>query len=176
MSFLDRIAAVLAPAASDEQRLLARQTLETLAHGEAFAQEILSQHRAIEAIFADVRHSSGPAAQAIVSDLAVLLNAHAMAEEAVIYPEVSHHSSKVYASIAYEEHAMIKVKLAELQQLQPGTQEWHEKIDHIETAVQQHVYREESTWLPDVIRFAPVDTRRRMGVDFNEYFGRVDLK
>ena len=69
---------------------------------------------------------------------------------------------------------MTKVQLAALQKLQPGTQEWHEKLDHIESAVQQHVHQEEGSWLPDVIRYAPVDVRQRMSVDFREYFDRFD--
>ena len=175
MSFLDRIAAALAPAASDEQRIEARRRLEELAHGEPFAEEILAHHRAIEGLFADARQDNGPAAQAAVRELAVLLNAHSMAEEAVVYPEVSEHSGKAHAGMAYEEHAMTKVQLAALQQLAPGTQEWREKLDHIESAVQQHVYQEESSWLPDVIRHAPVADRQRMGAEFIEYFNRVDL-
>lgn len=175
MSFLDRIAAALAPAATDEQRMEARRELEQLARGEPFAEDILAHHRAIEALFAQARNSDGAAAEATVRELAVLLNAHAMAEEAVIYPEVSDHSGKAHAGMAYEEHAMTKVQLAALQQLQPGTKEWHEKLDHIESAVQQHVYQEESSWLPDVIRHAPVAERQRMSADFSEYFGRVDL-
>lgn len=175
MSFLDRIAAALAPAASDEQRIEARQKLEELARGEGFAEDILAQHRAIEGLFAEARTSSGPAAQAAVRELAVLLNAHSMAEEAVVYPEISEHSGKAHAGMAYEEHAMTKVQLAALQQLQPGTQEWRDKLDHIESAVQQHVYQEESSWLPDVIRHAPVGDRQRMSAEFSEYYGRVDL-
>jgi len=175
MSFLDRIAAALAPAATDEQRIEARKRLEQMARGEPFAEEILAQHRAIEGLFADARQNSGPDAQAIVHGLAVLLNAHAMAEEAVIYPEVSQNSGKAHAGMAYEEHAMTKVQLAALQELQPGSQEWHEKLDHIESAVQQHVYQEESSWLPDVIRYAPVEARQRMSAKFTEYFGRVEL-
>lgn len=175
MSFLDRIAAALAPAASDEQRMEARANLEELARAEPFAQQIVEQHRAIEALFAQARQNNGPAARATVHELAVLLNAHSMAEEAVIYPEVSHHSSKVHAAMAFEEHAMTKVQLAALQQLQPGSQEWSEKLDHIESAVQQHVYQEESSWLPDVIQFAPLADRQRMSSQFTEYFGRVDL-
>lgn len=175
MSFLDRIAAALAPTASDEQRYEARHKLEELAHGEGFAEDILAQHRAIEGLFAEAREGTGPAAQAAVRALAVLLNAHAMAEEAVIYPSVSDHSGKVHAGMAYEEHAMTKVQLAALQQMQPGTQEWREKLDHIESAVQQHVYQEESSWLPDVIRYAPAGERQRISAEFSEYFGRVDL-
>jgi hemerythrin superfamily protein len=174
MSFLDRIAAAIAPAATDEQRHEARAKLERLAAAEPFAEDILTHHRRIEALFAEARQGAGPVAQASVAELAVLLNAHSMAEEAVIYPEVSEHSSKAHAGMAYEEHAMTKIQLAALQKLEPGTQEWHEKLDHIESAVQQHMYQEEGSWLPDVIQYAPTDARQRMSIEFREYFERVD--
>lgn len=174
MSFLDRIAAALAPAASEEQRIEARERLVELSAGEPFAQDILDHHRAIESLFARAKTESGPAAAATVRELAVLLNGHAMAEEAVIYPEVSGHSGKVHAGMAYEEHAMTKVQLAELQKMEPGTKDWAEKLEHIESAVQQHVYQEESSWLPDVIRYAPVDARQRMSMEFRAYFERFD--
>lgn len=174
MSFLDRIAAAVAPAASEEQRMEARQKLEELATNEPFAQDILDQHRQIEALFAEARESTGEDALATVEELAILLNAHAMAEEAVIYPEISEHSGKAHAGMAYEEHAMTKVQLAALQKLAPGTKEWNEKLDHIESAVEQHVYQEESSWLPDVIRYAPMQERQRMSMEFRDYFERVD--
>lgn len=174
MSFLDRIAAVLTPAASDEQRAETRAQFELLAAGETFAEDILAQHRRIEALFAEARAATGPEAQAVIAELAILLNAHSMAEEAVVYPEVSDHSSKAHAGMAYEEHAMTKVQLAALQKLEPGTQEWREKLDHIESAVQQHVHQEEGSWLPDVIRYAPAGVRQRMSMDFRDYFERFD--
>jgi tetrahydromethanopterin S-methyltransferase subunit G len=37
---------------------------------------------------------------------------------------------------------MTKVNLAELQKLQPRSEDWNEKLDHIESAVQQHIYQE----------------------------------
>lgn len=174
MSFLDRIAAAVAPAATDNQRMEARQQLEQLATSEPFAQDILDQHRQIEALFAEARQDSGEGALAVVEELAILLNAHSMAEEAVIYPEISEHSGKAHAGMAYEEHAMTKVQLAALQKLAPGTQDWHEKLDHIESAVQQHMYQEENSWLPDVIRHAPMEERQRMSMEFRDYFERVD--
>lgn len=174
MSFLDRIAAAIAPTATDQQRIDARRQLEQIATSEPFAQDILDQHRQIETLFATAREGSGEGAAAIVEELAILLNAHAMAEEAVIYPEISDHSSKAHAGMAFEEHAMTKVQLAALQKLAPGTQEWHEKLDHIESAVQQHMYQEESSWLPDVIRYAPTEERQRMSMAFRDYFQRVD--
>lgn len=174
MSFLDRIAAAISPMASEKQRAEARARLEELAIGELFAQDILAQHKRIEELFAEARLASGDAAQAIVLELALLLNGHSLAEEAVIYPEISINSSKAHAAIAYDEHALSKVHLAALQKLTPGTKEWTEKLDHIESAVQQHVFQEESSWLPDVIRFAPIADKQRMSLEFRDYFDRFD--
>jgi len=174
MSFLDRIASALTPAASDEERAEARTHFEQLATGELFAEDILRQHREIEQLFDQARAGVGPAAQAAVRDLALLLNAHSMAEEAVVYPEISDHSGKAHAGMAFEEHAMAKVQLAELQKMQPGTDEFREKLDHIESAVQQHIYQEESSWLPDVLRNAPMEARQRISAEFRNYFDRVD--
>lgn len=174
MSFLDRIASALAPAATDEQRRKTRADFEELSVGEPFAEDILAQHRRIEALFAEAREANGPGAEAPIDELAMLLTAHSMAEEAVIYPGISENSSKAHAGMAYEEHAMTKVQLAALQKLTPGTQEWREKLDHIESAVQQHVHQEEGSWLPDVIRHAPLEERQRMSADFRDYFERFD--
>jgi len=174
MSFLDRIAAAVAPAASDEDRAEARRQIEELSVGEPFAEDIVRQHKAIEQLFAKARGATGAEAQATVVELAMLLNGHAQAEEAVVYPEVSAHSGKVHAGMAFEEHAMTKVQLAELQHMPPGTKEWREKLEHIESAVQQHVYQEESSWLPDVIRDAPVDVRQRISAEYRNYFDRFD--
>ena len=175
MTFLDRIAAAIAPAATDEQRKEARRKLEQLAASEPFAQDILEQHREIEALFQKARIATGMGAHEAVEDLSILLSAHSMAEEAVVYPEISDHSGKAHASMAYEEHAMTKVQLAALQKLDPDSKEWHDKLDHIESAVAQHVYQEEGSWLPDVIRYAPVSERQRMNTEYREYFERVEL-
>lgn len=174
MSFLDRIAAAVAPAASDKDRVEARHQIEELAAGQPFAEDIVRQHKAIEQLFADARTATGTEAHAVVVELAMLLNGHSQAEEAVIYPAISEHSGKVHAGMAYEEHAMTKVQLAQLQKLQPGTEDWVEKLDHIESAVQQHVYQEESSWLPDVIRDASLDDKQRMSREFRDYFDRFD--
>jgi len=174
MSFLDTIAAAIAPLATDEQRADARARLEELAPGNLFAEEILAQHKQIEELFAQARSASGEEAEATVLELALLLNGHSQAEEAVIYPEISINSGKAHAAVAYEEQAMAKVQMAALQKLEPGTTDWIEKLDHIESAVQQHVYQEESSWLPDVIRDAPDADKQRMGVEFREYFERFD--
>lgn len=174
MSLLDRIAATILPGASDKDRANARLQIEKLAAGETFAEDIIRQHKQIEQLFSDARSSTGESAHSTVTELAMFLTGHSTAEEAVIYPEFSSHSSKVHAAMAYDQHAMAKIELAKLQRLHPGSKEWRQKLGQIESAVQQHIYQEESSWLPDVIRFGPIDERRRMSVAFRDHFDRFD--
>jgi hemerythrin superfamily protein len=101
MSFLDRIAAAIAPAASDKDRAEARRQIEELSVGQTFAEDIVRQHKVIEQLFVEARSAAGAEAQSIITELAILLNGHSQAEEAVVYPEISAHSGKVHAGMAY---------------------------------------------------------------------------
>lgn len=181
MSFLDRIAAAVAPAASDEDRAEARRKIESMARGEPFAETVVSQHKEIEALFAEARGAQGgAAAHQAVRQLATLLTGHSNAEEAVLYPDLAEFGGKTQAAMAYEEHAMTKVQLAKLQRMEPGSKEWREKLDHIESAVQQHVYQEENSWLPDIITNTPQEIKaelsRRYHEELERYFGEGSMR
>src|SRR3546814_6361814 len=75
--------------------------------------------------------------------LAALLTAHSSAEEAVIYPQLSH-DHKTHMAMAYEEQQAAKVQLALLEALDPLGDDWGEKLEHIKGAVAHHVYEEEN--------------------------------
>lgn len=173
MSFLDRIAAAVTPAASDEDRAEARRQVDRLAEGEPWLRAIVDQHRQIEAGFEEVRMASGSyGAARAVEHLASLLTGHANAEEAVLYPDVAEFSGKTHAGMAYEEHAMTKIELAKLQHLDPSSEEWREKLDHIESAVQQHVYQEENEWLPDLVEKLPKERKGMLTRKFLREYSR----
>lgn len=175
MSFLDRIAAAVAPAATDEQRADARRRIEELATGEQWLAMIVDQHKTIERCFADAKSTNDPAArQQAVRNLSAELTGHSMAEEAVIYPVVSEDSGKTHAGMAYEEHAMTKVQLAKLEKIDPMSREWVEKLEHIESAVQQHVYQEEDSWLPDLVQNTPAAEKMMLSSRFAEEYQRYD--
>ena len=105
-------------------------------------------------------------------ELAAVLTAHSMAEETVIYPDISEYDSKTHAAMAYEEHAMTKVQLAKLEKVEPMSEEWQEKLRHIESALQQHMYQEERSWLPALATDLPADEKERMGARYAEEYGR----
>lgn len=181
MSFLDRLASAVTPAASDEQRAEARRKVEALAPGEAWLGMIVEQHKRIEALFAEAKTASDANSQREAArKLATLLTGHATAEEAVVYPIVSEDSGKTHAGMAYEEHAMTKVQLSKLERIDPMSEAWIEKLEHIRSAVQQHIYQEENSWLPDLVEKTSAEKKtvlsRRYAEEFERYCGASDAR
>jgi hemerythrin superfamily protein len=173
MSFLDRIAAAVTPTASEEQRADARRKADELAASEMWLATILQQHREIESLVAAGLSADGAEARLeAVRDLQRVLTGHSTAEEAVLYPDISEYSSKLHAGMAYEEHAMTKVQLAKLEKIDPLSVEWLEKLEHIQGALQQHMYQEEDSWLPNLVQNLPAAEKARMEARFIEEYER----
>lgn len=173
MSFLDRTAATLAPAASDEARGEAWRNVQALASSERWLAPIVDQHKQIESLVLEAINANTPDARLTgMRELAAVLTAHSMAEETVIYPDISEYDSKTHAAMAYEEHAMTKVQLAKLEKIEPMSEEWKEKLRHIESALQQHMYQEENSWLPALAADLPADEKQRIGARYTEEYGR----
>jgi hemerythrin superfamily protein len=173
MSFLDKIVSVAIPTASDEDRAKARRNSETLAARSAWLSKVLEHHKKIESLFAQAKgYSDGASRRRAVKELGALLLGHSNAEEAVIYPLVLERSGKLHAAMAYEEQAMTKIQMAKLERLDPMSQDWLDKLGHIESAVQQHVYQEESEWFPDVVKNATGEEQDLISRRFEEEFAR----
>lgn len=173
MSFIDRIAATLTPAASDEKRAEARRHAEELAAGEEWLAMVLTHHKKIERLISEAFASpDANGRRDCVRQLEMVLTGHATAEEAVLYPDIADFSGKTHAGIAYEEHAMTKIQLARLEKMDPMSEEWREKLAHIEGALQQHMYQEEGSWLPDLVQNLPPAEKARMSRRFAEEYER----
>lgn len=173
MSVLDKVAAAVTPAASDEDRAEARRKADILARNHGWLQQILGHHREIESAFAEAFSASAPdARRKACKELGMLLTGHSMAEEAVIYPAVENHDSKGHAAMAYEEQSMAKVQMAKLEMIDPMSDEWREKLEHIQGAVQQHVYQEEDSWFPEVARTIKSDESAMLTARYREEAGR----
>lgn len=176
MSFLDRIASAIMPPESSEDRANARRIAESKTGGGDWLGFVLDQHRQIETLFDRARDSAGAAnRQAAVRELATFLTGHANAEESVLYPAMVDAGGKAHATMAYEEQAMTKVQLAKLEKLDPESDEWNEKLEHIRGAVLHHVYQEEGTWFPELQQTVPANERamltRRFMQEFERYAG-----
>jgi hemerythrin superfamily protein len=176
MSFIDRIAAAVTPMASAESRAEAREKAEQLSQGNDWLGQILQHHRQLEsALDRAINAAEGQSRIAAGAEVAELLMAHANAEEAVIYPAVVEYSGKAHATMAYEEQAAAKINLAILENMDPMSKDWTEKLEHIQGAVLQHVYQEESSWFPDVVQNAPAEKQAQLTRRYEQEFGRYNL-
>jgi len=173
MSFLDKVAAKVTPAASEEDRREARQNVKRMMNDEPWLRMIVAQHEAIERHFDEARGASDAHGRvAAMKALETELTGHATAEEAIVYPVVSEDSGKTHAGMAYEQHAMTKVNLAKLERIDPNSKEWMEKLDHIEGAVRQHMYQEEKEWLPDLVEKTSARDKEVLNQRFAEEYER----
>ena len=176
MSFLDKIAAAFTPPESDEQRAEVHRKAKALAPENGWLARALTHHEQIEQGFATaLKAPTEMEAQRAVKELSTLLIAHSIAEEVALYPVLVMEGHKAHATEAYEEQQMAKVQFGELERLQPLSQEWRDKLEHIRGAVLHHIYREEGTWFPEIVNEAPASDRgmmdRRFSEEFNRYMG-----
>jgi len=172
MNFLDRLAAAITPEASDEDRARARDQAMALAQEGDWLDRVLDQHQQIETLFAEALMAAPAEREMARRELASLLGAHSMAEEVVLYPAMARNGEKGHATMAYEEQAMTKIEMAALEQLDPDSDDWTEKLEKIRAAVAHHVYEEESDWFPELHRRTSEDESEMLSMRFDEEFDR----
>jgi hemerythrin-like domain-containing protein len=107
-----------------------------------------------------------------MKDLALVLTGHAQAEETVLYPALAAHGEKAHTSMAYEEQQMTKIQQAMLEQLDPMSEEWRAKLEHIKSAVQQHVYEEENHRFAELAKALSPGEAARLARRYAEEFER----
>src|SRR2546427_8697263 len=120
MSFIDKVVAAVTPPESEEARRKARVKAQAAAGENDWLALILRHHMQIEGAFEAVRAAQDRGARNVAqNELAVLLSAHANAEEAVIYPALIHFGHKMHGTAGYTEQAGAKANLGELEYLDP---------------------------------------------------------
>jgi hypothetical protein len=176
MSLLDKVVAAVTPPESWEARRKARAKAQAAAEGNDWLAQILGHHEQIEAAFAAVKAANDAVTRRTAqTELAILLGAHANAEEAVIYPALVHFGHKAHGTAGYTEQAGAKVNLGELEYLDPLTKEFLDKLEHIRGAVAHHVYEEESDRFLDLKKLSAADQARltkRYAEEFERNMGR----
>jgi hypothetical protein len=149
-----------------------------LARSNQWLAQIIAHHKAIEQCFADAfAATDADSRRHAMKELARLNTGHSIAEEVSIYPALIEYNGvlggKVQAAIAYEEQQMTKVQQAMLEKLDPMSQEWRAKLEHIQSAVQQHVYEEESHRFAELAEaISPAEAARlsrRYAEEFERY-------
>ncbi|MDF7773650.1 hemerythrin domain-containing protein [Sphingomonas sp. AOB5] len=176
MSILDKAIAAITPPESDEARAEARAKAESLAKPGDWLDQILGHHREIEAQFAAVKAAGDATSRRAAQEkLGLLLTGHSIAEEAAVYPALAADHQVGHAELAYQEQSAAKMEMGLLERLDPMSQDYLDKLGHIEGAVAHHVYSEEGTWFAELAESAdPADQAlitRRYTEEYERYTG-----
>lgn len=173
MSLLDKAIAAITPPESDEARQEARAKAERAAVPDGWLAAILNHHREIEARFADVKAAaSADDRRAAQKQLALILTAHAVAEEAAIYPALAADKQVGHAELAYQEQAAAKMEMGLLERLDPMSEDYLDKLEHIRGAVAHHIYSEEGTWFLELTKDVDAAEQARITTRYHEEFAR----
>jgi hemerythrin HHE cation binding domain-containing protein len=147
MGILDKAIAAVTPMASDEARDEAHAKARAASSSGDWLGTLLDHHERIEAAFDAVRSSTDADERLEAQEeLALLLTAHSVAEENVLYPALAQVDETHHATMAYTEQSAAKMQLGLLEYLDPMSQAYMDKFEHLRGAVLQHIYQEESTW------------------------------
>jgi hypothetical protein len=173
MSGIDKIISAITPPESDEQRAEARASARAAASPGDWLSLVLDHHAKIERAFEAVRAAPDAASRRSAQKaLAVVLTGHSIAEEAVLYPALAHAGHKGQAGAAYAEQTAAKMQIAALERLDPLSEDYLDKLGHLEGAVRHHVYSEESSWFLELKREAPADEQDKIGQRYAEEYNR----
>ena len=165
------------PASDEIEAEAAKRALWAAAPGD-WLTLALDHHNAIRKGFETCRATiGGPARLAESRRLARVLNGHAIAEELVLYPTLAQSGDKLPAGQAYVEHTAVKLQMAELERIDPSTNAWLRKLEHIHRAVRRHMYEEENGWFLDLKDKAQDQAylTRRFREEFARYAGEGEL-
>jgi hemerythrin superfamily protein len=173
MSILDKIVAAVTPPETDYERQEARDIARRKAPKARWLAMVLDHHQQIDAAFEQVKQTnSADQRSAALRQLTELLTAHSIAEEGVIYPALSDNGETGHATMAYTEQSAAKMQTGLLEHMDPMSQDFMDKLGHLEGAVKHHVYQEESNWFIDLIDAAPEADHDWISQRYTEEFNR----
>jgi hemerythrin superfamily protein len=173
MSILDKVVAAVTPPESEEARLKARAKARASASKGDWLSMVLDHHEQVEAAFTAVKAAADPTSRIrTLTHLSTLLTGHSIAEEGALYPAIAKADEKGHATKAYAEQAAAKLQLGLLADLPPMSQEFMDKLEHIQGAVAHHVYEEESSWLLDLKTKTAAAQQVKLTQRYQEQFSR----
>ena len=173
MSILDKVISAVTPPESAETRAKARAKARAASEPGDWLSAILDHHEAIEDAFDAVRRGTGAQARIqALRTLGTLLTGHSMAEEAVVYPALADVGKKLSADTAYMEQVAAKMQMAALETMDPMSQDFLDKLGHLEGAVRHHVFKEESEWFLELKEKGDQAAQSRVTARYTEEYGR----
>jgi hypothetical protein len=135
--------------------------------------EVLRHHVAIEQALRAVREGGDPAAgRHALRWLSTLMKGHAIAEDTVLYPALAFDGQKAHALSAFADESSFRIDLAGLALLEPGSEDYIDKLDALRADLALHFYEEEGAWYPALCRREGGRGNARLHMLFVEEFRR----
>ena len=173
MGIVDKVIAAVTPPESDEARAEARLKARAAAIPGDWLEMVLDHHLQIESAFAAVKSAGDPQTRRTAQKrLALILTGHSLAEESVLYPALADAGEKGHSATAYTEQSAAKVQMALLDDMDPMSQDYVDKLGHLEGAVLHHVYEEEGNWFLDLKQKVPAPMQTKLALRYREEFTR----
>jgi hemerythrin superfamily protein len=173
MSIIDKVVAAVTPPESAEARVEARAKAESLATPGDWLSQILDHHLAIQSQFEALKRAASVDERiAAQKQLSFLLAGHSIAEEMAIYPAMAGAHQPGHAELAYQEQSAAKLELGLLETLDPLSEDYQDKLKHIEGAVTHHIYSEEATWFPKLVEESSPAQKEAITARYNEEYER----
>ncbi len=132
---------------------------------------VIQDHHTVAQLFDELEAATTGEDQArLFGRVKAELEAHASAEEAVLYPRVRKDASdgKEEVKDANEEHDQIRSSLAEVDEHEPGTELFKLAVAQLVATTKHHVGVEETELLPDFKTNSELSERQELGVKFDE--------
>jgi len=110
-------------------------------------QLLKKQHREVEALFKKIEKARGAQRRALMDELTANLKLHMVIEEKIFYPAVQQLPARKAEDMtleAYEEHAVVKLVLAELPGVDPEDERFDAKMTVLSELIEHHVDEEEN--------------------------------
>ncbi|GHH38960.1 hemerythrin domain-containing protein [Streptomyces candidus] len=129
---------------------------------------ILKDHRTMEDLLRNMRSSEADRAKAL-DEFADLLIAHALAEEAEVYPALKRYKKIDEEEVEHgeEEHEEGNEALLALMEVEEvGSDEWDEKLEELSEKISHHTDEEERTILNDARANVSDERRAELGAAF----------
>jgi hypothetical protein len=173
MSIVDKVIAAVTPPHSDEARREARARARAAAQPGGWLSMVLDHHEQLESAVEAVRQANDPSSRrAAQLRMATLATGHSLAEETALYPALATHHEMAHSVKAYTEQSATKIQLGALEDLDPMSQDYLDKLEHIRGALQQHMYEEEHNWFLDLQNKLDSAKQQHVTARFKEEFER----
>jgi len=173
MNVLEKVVAAVTPILSAEKMQEARAKARAMAGKSGWLATILDHHLQIEACFEEVKNAkSATGRKKAQKQLALMLTGHSIAEESVLYAAMAANGQESGSDELYAEQSTAKVEMATLDDLEPMSQEYLDKLEHIRGAVAHHVYEEENDHFLKLMDAADTATQSKLTRRYKEEFER----